>query len=51
MFSRNSLKKGQTIYFIIYREIAFWVKISEILIKSQWEVGEKYQMCCHNHNT
>ena len=37
-------------YFIIYREITFLAKITEIWIISKWSIGEKIQICCHNHN-
>ena len=43
MFSCNSLQKFQTIYFVIYREITFLGKITEILILSKWAVGDKYK--------
>ena len=50
MFSCNSPQKFQTIYFVIDREIIVLDNITEIWILSKWAVGDKFQMCCHNHN-
>ena len=48
MLCCNSPQKFQTIYFVIYREITFWGKITEIVILSKWAVGDKFQICCGN---
>ena len=50
MFSCNSPQKFQTIYLVIHREITFLGKITEIVISSKLAVGDKFQICCHNHN-
>ena len=51
MFS--PLKKFQTIYFfLIYREIVFFlVKSLKSELYKKWEVGNKFQMCYHNHDS
>ena len=43
MFSCNSFQRFQTISFVIYREITFFGKITEIWILSKWAVGDKYK--------